>query len=70
MKFISKAALYGEIDRIRAENGVLGPLDPYALARRYGIKISVYEFDSRRLSGVLMRGKRRAEIVVNSSRCA
>lgn len=70
MKFISKAALYGEIDRIRAENGVLGPLDPYALARRHGIKISVYEFDSRRLSGVLMRGKRRAEIVVNSSRCA
>lgn len=68
MKFLTKAALYGEIDRIRSENGVSGPADPYALAAKAGIRVSLYEFDSRRFSGALIRGRNKAEIVVNSSR--
>lgn len=68
MKFITKAILYGEIDRIRAENGISGPADPYAMAKHLGIPVSLYEFDSRRFSGALIRGKNMAEIIVNSSR--
>ncbi len=70
MKFINKASLYNEIQKIRDENGVSGPADPYDLARRHNIKISAYEFDSHRFSGALMRGKNFSEIIVNSSRCA
>ncbi len=69
MKFINKASLYNEVQKIRSENGISGPADPYAIAERYGITISVYEFDSRRFSGALFRGNRKAKIIVNSSRC-
>lgn len=65
MKFINKAALYAEVERIRLENGVS---DPFEIARRNGIKVSLYAFDSRRLAGALMRGKNRAEIIVNARR--
>jgi len=70
VKFINKASLYDEIQKIREEYGISGPADPYAPAKRLGITVSVYEFDSRRLSGLLLRGKNTAEIVVNSSRGA
>ncbi len=65
--FIDKAELYRLVDERRAALSIGGPADPYELARRLGIAVSCYEFESRRLSGFLMRGEHHSEIVLNAA---
>lgn len=67
MSFMEKAELYRLIDERRAALSVGGPADPYQLARRLGITVSCYAFESRRLSGFLMRGDYHSEIVLNAA---
>ncbi|HNW04901.1 MAG TPA: ImmA/IrrE family metallo-endopeptidase [Oscillospiraceae bacterium] len=65
--FIDKAELYRLVDERRAALSIRGPADPYQLAERLGIAVSCYAFESRRLSGFLMRGERHSEIVLNAA---
>jgi len=67
LSFIEKAELYRLVDERRAALSVVGPADPYQLARRLGITVSCYAFESRRLSGFLMRGEIHSEIVLNAA---
>ena len=67
MSFMDKAELYRLVDERRAALSISSPADPYQLARRLGIAVSCYAFESRCLSGFLMRGETHSEIVLNAS---
>lgn len=67
MKFLNKAELYRKIELIR-QSAPKGRFDPYALAQSLGIDIEVYQFDSSRLAGMLLRGEHKSLIILSANR--
>lgn len=67
MNFLNKSELYQRVELIR-ESAPEGRFNPYALAKSLGIEVEVYEFDSKRFSGMLLRGKHSSKIVLSANR--
>lgn len=67
MNFFNKAELYRQIELIR-QSAPKGRFDPYAFAQSLGIDIEVYQFDSNRLAGMLLRGEHKSLIILSANR--
>ena len=66
--YYTKAGLYSEIEKIREKYSITTPIDPYALASRVGIEGFLHDFETKHISGVLLRVGTQAAITLNSLR--
>lgn len=64
-KYLTKAQLYGEVEQIRQQYGLCCPFNPFELSQQLGIEVLYRNFDSRKLCGALIRGRRHTAIVLN-----